>query len=351
MKKVVIYTFLLFILTACFNGGSTASYTISGQLEKEGEIVYLYGWDSRYTRRDSTISDRDGNFSISIQADTIMPLALHMPDGRIVTLYAEPDLKATLKKDSLMDCGWSVNGGRTQALHDSISRILDSKLGYKARTAVIDSFIAHHPNSEVCIMLLRRYMIEIPKPDNAHIRTRIGHLSGNLQDHEYIVSTNKQVNQNHSNVPHKSFPGFEYKTIDGGKVSLSDLSQKYTLVTFWASWDEKSCTEMRKLRALGDSISSERFNMLNISLDHDIEAWRNFVNSDSIAGINVCDTKGFNASILDKFNIKSIPFSILVTPYQRISKYDISIDNCIHHIDSVVAKYDKEMDEKKIKLQ
>ena len=108
---------------------------------------------------------------------------------------------------------------------------------------------------------------------------------------------------------------------------------------------------MRKLRALGDSISSERFNMLNISLDHDIEAWRNFVNSDSIAGINVCDTKGFNASILDKFNIKSIPFSILVTPYQRISKYDISIDNCIHHIDSVVAKYDKEMDEKKIKLQ
>ena len=350
MRRVVIYTLLLFILTACLNGSSTeTSYTISGQLEKEGETVYLYGWDSRYTKCDSTTSDKNGNFSISVPTDTIIPLALHMPDGRIVTLYAEPDLKATLSKDSLTGCGWSVNGGKTQALHDSISRILDSKSSYMARTAVIDSFIARHPNSEVCIMLLRRYMIEIPKPDNAHIRTRIANLSGNLQDHEYIVSTNKLINQNHSNILHKSFPGFEYKTIDGKKTTLTDFSQKYTLVTFWASWDEKSRTEMCKLRALSDSIKSETFNMLNISLDHDTGAWRSFVNSDSIAGVNVCDTAGFNSPILDKFNIKSIPFSMLVTPYQRISMYGVSFDSCVHHINSVVTKYDKEREESKKK--
>ena len=113
MRRVVIYTLLLFILTACLNGSSTeTSYTISGQLEKEGETVYLYGWDSRYTKCDSTTSDKNGNFSISVPTDTIIPLALHMPDGRIVTLYAEPDLKATLSKDSLTGCDGASTAAR-----------------------------------------------------------------------------------------------------------------------------------------------------------------------------------------------------------------------------------------------
>lgn len=347
MKRIAIYTLLLFILASCINKRDNASqYTISGRLNTGEQELHLTGWDSRYEQHDSIKSDKDGNFSFTVPADTIIPLALFMPDGSIVTLYAEPGLQATLKKDSTMGCGWSVNGGKTQALHDSISRILDNKKSYNSRTAVIDSFIKHNPTNEVSIMLLRRYMIEIPEPDNAHIRARIGKLSGSLQDHEFMASTNRLVSQNHSNILHKSFPTFNYKSIDGKNIGPSNFTGKYTLVTIWASWDEKSRNGMRQLRALEDSIDSPRFGILNISLDHDTIAWRRFIENDSIVGVNVCDIKGWSSGVLEKFNIASLPFSMLVTPYQRISKYDISIGECSHYIDSIVTKHDKNEEKK-----
>lgn len=347
MKRFAIYTFLLLIFVACADKKESGpQYTISGKLDKGEQTLHLYGWDSRYETHDSVICDKNGNFSISIPADTIIPLALHMPEGGIVTLYAEPGLHATLHKDSAISCGWSVKGGSMQALHDSISRILDSKSSYNSRLAVIDSFIKYHPTNEVSIMMLRRYIIEIPEPDNVHIRNRLGKLSGNLQDHEFIVSTNRLVNQDHSNILHKSFPAFEYKTADGSSVSQTDCIKKYTLITFWASWDEKSRNGMRELRALRDSIDSPTFNILNISLDHDTVAWREFIEGDSIVGTNVCDTKGFNSALLKKFNVKSLPFTMLVTPYQRITRYGLEIGNCAREIDEIVTKYDKEEKEK-----
>ena len=117
----------------------------------------------------------------------------------------------------------------------------------------------------------------------------------------------------------------------------------------WASWDSNSKETMTRLAGIQDSIESKSFAMLNISLDYDSVAWRNFIAEESIAGDNVLDSKMFNSPIVKQFCVNSLPFTILVSPYQRVVEYNPELDGLASHIDSLARKYDKEQKKKNLK--
>ena len=349
MAKCITRALLLLLLLVSCGGNESGRYSISGNAGKEGEKVFLFGLDSRYERLDSTTSNSNGDFIFTLPADTVMPLALIMPDGRSVTLYAEPGVKATLQEDVAMRNGYCVNGGATQALHDSISRLLDACKSNSERMARIDSFIARYPVNEVCIEIIRRYMVEVPAPDNNHIRNRISKLGGILQDHEFFVTTKNSIEKKNSNTLHRLFPHFSYTTSEGESVTLSTYKEKYTLITIWAPWDKPSIEGVRKLRVVADSVKSKSFAMLNVALDCDTARWRETIAGDSIVGDNVCDTKEWNSELAANFNIKSLPYSILLSPYQRIIMFGADLDKAGGHIDSLATNFDEEQERRKLK--
>lgn len=357
MIKIQTYLLPLLMLLASCSGDKETLYTISGKAADEQCHLLLFGLDGRYEKRDSIKSDNDGDFKFSIPVDTVTPLALLMPDGHMVTLYAEPNLKAKITKDESLDRVWIVKGGKTQALHDSISQILDACKKEKELQEHINNFIAANPISPINIELIRRYMVDVPQPDNSKINDCISKLGGILQDHEYFATTQKQIDRKRSNTLHKLFPAFMYDINDTTKAELNTYIRKYLLVTFWASWDKNSRNEMPKLRAVRDSVKSENFSILNIALEHDTTEWKKFIVGDSIIGDNACETKAWNCELVNKFNIKSLPFSILVSPYQRIVKFDLKLDEAGELIDSLATKYDisekkkKEEEEKKKKKE
>lgn len=347
MKRYFIFTFLLTLLFSCGKEQPTDTYTIEGTTDTPNGLVCVFGTDSRYERVDSVRCDEDGSFSLSLQVDTLTPLFLVTPEGRMVPMYAEPRLTAALKKDSTLKSGWCIEGGHTQALHDSISRILDACESPSRTIEKIDSFILAHPLSDVCIEVIRRYMTETPEPENKDIRSRTGKLSGLLKDHEYIIRLNKKVESKNSNVLHRSFPDFTYQLNDSTEITLENYIRKYTLVTFWASWDKNSHGRMRELEAINDSVRSKSFAILNIALDHDSAQWKRFVTTDSIVGDNVLDRMMFHSPLVKQFNVKSLPFTILVSPYQRVIDYDVDTEDLGERIDSLTRRYDREQEKKK----
>ena len=54
----------------------------------------------------------------------------------------------------------------------------------------------------------------------------------------------------------------------------------------------------------------------------------------------------FNSPIAKQFSIKSLPFTMLVSPYQRVLKYDIDMNGIVSYMDSLTMKYDKEQEKK-----
>ena len=346
MKKSGILILLLMLMFSCSKDLQENIFTIEGDTGTPNATVYLYGMDSRYDKADSIACDSIGYFRISIPADTITPLALITPDMRLVPVYAEPMLTARLQRDSTLKSGWSVEGGKTQALHDSISRVLDACDKPNTLHEKIDSFILQNPTSDVNIEIIRRYMTEFPQTDHKAIRSRTGNLSGMLQDHYFFVTLKERTDTKVSNIEHRSFPSFSYTTADSAEVTESTYIRKYTLVTFWASWDAASRERMRMLSDIQDSIDSKSFAILNISLDHDSAAWRDFIIQDSIPGDNVIDSKMFNSPLVKQFCIKSLPHTMLVSPYQRVISYDAGPEGLATRIDSLARRYDKEQERK-----
>ncbi len=352
-RRVLIYLMLLLVIASCGNGESM-HYTIKGKAGEDSCKILIFGLDSRFERVDSIITNGHGKFTYVIETDTVIPLAMLMPDNSMVTLYAEPGVKAKISRDTIKQSGWTVTGGAAQLLHDSIFTQLEECRNDKERLDSIESFIKKHPVSDVNIEILRRCFIEKPAPDNSQIRSLISKLGGILQDHEYLVTANKSIEKKNSNTLHRLFPSFKYTTADSCKeVTLSVFNKKFLLVTFWAPWDERSIGEMGKLRQLKDSVKSKNFEILNIALEYDTAAWKKRVEEDSIIGNNVCETEAFCSEIANKFNIGALPYSILVNPYQRIVRFDIKLGEDGSLIDSLATKYDKEQEmrekEKKIK--
>ena len=284
--------------------------------------------------------------------DDAAQLMLILPDGNTVTLFAEPGQTATLQPDSILKSGWCVSGGATQAHHDSISRILDTSTNIAKQKKIIEEFSKEHPLNEINVELFRRYLIDIPDPDNEYIRKAISKLSGPLQDNRYIATANKLLDKKNGNVKHRMFPTFNYTTADSVKTSVGHYSGKYLLVNIWATWYTGCQEQMQELRDIKERVRSENFAILNISIDCDSTTWLNAITNDSIIGDNVIEPKGMNSEVMEIFNITSLPYSVLVTPYKRIAEYNLPLDSTTAvTIDSLTHKHDTKNQKKEEKKE
>ena len=347
MKKIlVILLCTLFAWSCGSKKGEEPQFTFEGNSGVPNAMMYLFGLDSQHDIIDSTLCDKNGDFRFSLELNSAASLALATPDGNIVPVYAEPKGKAVLKRDNAYKNGWRVDAGETQALYNSISLVLDKCSSQQEVYEKVDSFFAKHPVSDVNIEILRRYIVDIPNSENRETRALIAKLGGKLQDHEYPTRIKQIADNSCSNILHRSFPNFNYTTTEGKDVTINTYQKKYTLVTFWASWDKESREHVRKLAAVKDSIDSESFAILNISMDYDTAAWKKFITEDSIVGDNVHDTKTMNSALINKFNIKSLPHTMLVSPYLRVTQYNVNLDSIATHVDSLANRYDKEQERK-----
>lgn len=348
MKRTLAYFLLALTLLSCAKEEKN-SYTLRGIAGNGKQTLYLFGTDSRYDNLKAIKSKENGEFSFSIETDTVVPLMLELPEGTLVPVYAEPGVDATLVKDKEMKNGWSIDGGEIQALHDSISRELDACKSNSALIKKLDEFIEAYPINEVNQEIIRRYLVDIKEPQAEKIRKTIASLGGIMQDKAFFAGVKGLVEHKRSNIASRSFPGFSYTTAEGKSISQEIFLKKYTLVTFWATWNENSRKAMHSLREIYENVDTAGFSILNIALDHDTVKWKECVTSDSIVGNNVCDTRGWNSNLADEFIIPELPFSVLVTPYQRVNEYGVNIKNATERIDSLVKRHQKREREKELK--
>lgn len=339
MKKSLLLTLCsLLLLAGCDNA---PRYTIGGKVGNAADTLYLFGLDSRYDKIDLIASDAEGVFSHSIEADTIIPLALALPDGKIITLYAEPGTEARLVADSIKGEGWIVKGGAVQAQYDSIARILDKAGSNSDRLVHIDRFIGSNPYSNANIEIVRKYLVEKRNANNGYATKRINSLGGTLQDHEFFQGIKEQLEQKNSNTQGKLLPAFNFTTEKGKSLNAKEYKDKLLILNFWAAWDSVSTA---KTSAMSKSIakrSADEVALLNISLDYDKELWKRTIAQDSIAGDNVCDGKAWDNELAKRFSIEELPYIIIVSPYQRADSYGIRAEEIDAVTDSLLNKYNK----------
>jgi hypothetical protein len=194
-------------------------------------------------------------------------------------------------------------------------------------------------------MLFRRYLMEHPAATNRHMREITNKFGGRLQDNDYILATKKKLEQKSStaNILYASMPSFDYKEMDDStKISNKRYKEKFTVLSFWASWDTLSRKHLKTITDTCRRYKKEQVTLLNISLDHDTAQWRNIVLADTIGGDNVCDMKMWNNALVKRYNVNTLPYSVIIGPQLMSVSYNIAPDKLGHKLDSLINRHEEE---------
>ncbi|MBV4357242.1 TlpA family protein disulfide reductase [Pinibacter aurantiacus] len=106
-------------------------------------------------------------------------------------------------------------------------------------------------------------------------------------------------------------PDVQLRDINGKSVKLSDFKGRYVLLDFWASW----CPPCRKNGPVLKTIAAQykkNLQIVGISIDNNLTAWRDAIKEDGLTWVNLCDAKLGNNSAAMHYKITSVPHYFLI---------------------------------------
>lgn len=104
-------------------------------------------------------------------------------------------------------------------------------------------------------------------------------------------------------------PAFELTTAEGRKVSLDSLAGKVVLIDFWATWCSVCARDSDYVQSMAEAFDDGRFVLLEVSGDEDETAWRNFLDSHRLLGVQTHDSK---STVGDLFHVAGYPTYIIL---------------------------------------
>ena len=121
-----------------------------------------------------------------------------------------------------------------------------------------------------------------------------------------------------SNASESGYVDIEAPNLKGDTIKLSSLEGKTIIVSFWASWDEKSVIANRHLKKVYSKYNSKGLEIYSVSLDKSKVLWENAVKKEGYNWIDVSDLRYTNSFPAKLYNIKQLPANYIISPQGEI---------------------------------
>lgn len=123
----------------------------------------------------------------------------------------------------------------------------------------------------------------------------------------------------------KKLPNFSFFTPQLTQLKLNDISGKYRLLVFWASWCGPCIAEIPELDSLEKMYSSIGLKIYPINIDNENSVWENSLSKYTFNCTHLSQLTGNKSPIFKYFAFSSIPTAILLDNDNKILLYGADI--------------------------
>ncbi len=181
---------------------------------------------------------------------------------------------------------------------------------------VSDTLSKYYPNSEH----VKALSADKDRLMDAYYRAEAqAKLSKMMEENEVTVS---------------NFPDIRLPNPEGDTLALSEMDGKYVLLNFWATWNENSVKQNTALKRLYDLYHSKGFDIYQVSLDSDQEAWKKAIDFYELDWKHVNDQRGRAALSARLYNVQKLPSSFLFYDGEIIMR-DVTIGQLQNKLSAV----------------
>lgn len=106
--------------------------------------------------------------------------------------------------------------------------------------------------------------------------------------------------------------------LNGRRIRLSSLRGKYVLLAFWSARSRDCVADNLQLKEFYKTYNRRGFEIYQINLDEDEEAWRTAVRFDELPWINTREDDPADPKNARLYNVRSVPMNYLYDPQGNI---------------------------------
>ena len=180
----------------------------------------------------------------------------------------------------------------------------------------------------------------LPYLSDAYAEQMVKSVSTTLHSHPYYRSFRNAVLARILKVGNE-VPDISIVLADGNASRLNNYRGRFILLDIWASNCEKSIKERETIKEIYDITKEqqEKFIIVSLSLDSDIKAWNNAINSNGInqnGWIHGIDPIGTDSPNMKLLGVVAAPRMMLIDPEGRLISQDLKNDEALMRIEQIL---------------
>ena len=325
MSLVRLLLGLLCIVWLASCGPGDGKVRVKGHFKNlDNAEFYVYSEEGSHPAID-TVRIEGGKFSFDRVCTEPEVLTFLYPNFSRTYITIEPDATVTIKANAERLEAADVSG--TEA-NERFSAFRLKNLGKPKGDMHLAAaqFIRDNAATIDALAAIVQYFAQQEQPEPGETLSLLDALKKGQPGSKALARIDRRLRPMLQNGSGQLLQSFSAATLDGGRVTRDDFSGKPLLITFLASWQSEShavALQQRRLwRAFGGKLQQ-----LTISLDTDMEKFRQFVASDSVAAPVICDGLAFESPLVRQFGVRYVPGNILVGADGRVVGRDLKKDD------------------------
>ena len=307
------------------------SYNIAGNIKgiTEGtarlELLLEGGKKKNYSTRIN-----NGNFAFTGEVEKTCMAMIDLPvkDGTISFFMGNDNINISGEARHLEQV--KIKGSASQ---DGFLNIASTCNNQTNPMQCLMKYVNDNPSSIYSPFILSNYLY--PYLEEKDRNEAVNNLYGDAKTmFQYTLLKQQQAEENSSkDIYSDKAKDFTILNLDNKEIELYNeiMFYKYTLVTFWASWDNMSrIKNLEYLKLYNNYAKKDKFNIISVSLDDNKYSWQQAVNEDGMnKWENVSDLKRWSSSVVRLYDLKSIPYNMLLDKNGNILGKNLTTDEII----------------------